>query len=284
MTLRIDLHSHTSHSDGALTPQELVLRAQQMQIDVLAITDHDTITATQVARDYVKEINGSLKVVSGVELSTSWHGFDIHILGYNMLIDDATFRQRLAQQLEERDMRAQRICAKLAKCGIEDVYEDALKEANGAQISRSHIAHVLVQRQVCDTHQQAFTKYLGKGKRAFTSPKWISIETAVQWIKDAGGQAVIAHPSHYDMTTKWLRRLAKEFLAAGGVGMEVTHPNMQEPNKKLLAEIAKETGLLGSAGSDFHAPGRWTELGRRLDIAYDVTPIWHDWDMEQLES
>lgn len=277
MSLIIDLHSHTTHSDGALSPQELVMRAQQMQIDVLAITDHDTVSAISVAKEYAQKNDIKLEIVTGVELSTSWHGFDIHILGYNMDINDPVLLKRLAAQLQERDERARRICDKLAKCGIENVYEDALIHANGAQISRNHIANVLVDRQVCATHQLAFSKYLGKGKRAYATPKWITIQTAVEWITQAGGQAVIAHPSHYDMSTKWLRRLTTEFKAAGGVAMEVTHPNMQKQTKSLLLEVALSSELLGSAGSDFHAPGRWTELGRRLDISEQVKPIWHDW-------
>jgi predicted metal-dependent phosphoesterase TrpH len=277
MSLIIDLHSHTTHSDGALSPQELVMRAQQMQIDVLAITDHDTVSAISVAKEYAQKNDIKLEIVTGVELSTSWHGFDIHILGYNMDIDDPVLLKRLAAQLQERDERAKRICDKLARCGIENVYEDALIHANGAQISRNHIANVLVDRQVCATHQLAFSKYLGKGKRAYATPKWITIQTAVEWITQAGGQAVIAHPSHYDMSTKWLRRLTNEFKAAGGVAMEVTHPNMQKQTKSLLLEVALSSELLGSAGSDFHAPGRWTELGRRLDISEKVKPIWHDW-------
>ncbi|GBL05484.1 PHP domain-containing protein [Glaciecola sp. KUL10] len=277
MSLIIDLHSHTTHSDGALSPQELVMRAQQMQIDVLAITDHDTVSAISVAKEFAQKNDIKLEIVTGVELSTSWHGFDIHILGYNMDIDDPVLLKRLAAQLQERDERAKRICDKLAKCGIENVYEDALNHANGAQISRNHIANVLVDRQVCATHQLAFSKYLGKGKRAYATPKWITIQTAVEWITQAGGQAVIAHPSHYDMSTKWLRRLTTEFKAAGGVAMEVTHPNMQKQTKSLLLEVALSSELLGSAGSDFHAPGRWTELGRRLDISEQVKPIWHNW-------
>ena len=277
MSLIIDLHCHTTHSDGALRPEELVVRAQQMQVDVLAITDHDTVSAIQVAKDFAIQSNINIEIVTGVELSTSWHGFDIHILGYNMELNDPVFRKRLETQLQERDERAKRICDKLAKCGFEDIYQEALINANGAQISRNHIANVLVNRQICASHQLAFTKYLGKGKRAYATPKWISIQTAVEWITQAGGQAVVAHPSHYDMSTKWLRRLASDFKAAGGVAMEVTHPNMQKQTKTLLTEVALSSDLLGSAGSDFHAPGRWTELGRRLDICEQITPIWHDW-------
>jgi len=279
MTIKIDLHCHTTHSDGALTPEEIVLRAQQMQVDVLAITDHDTVSGVAHAQAAIDKHNIKLKLIAGVELSTSWHGFDIHILGFNVDIQHNVFLGNLQDQMLERDERAKRICDKLAKCGVVDVYQDALRHANGAQISRNHIAQVLVERQICSSFQQAFTKYLGKGKRAYTTPKWIDIETAIKWIVEAGGQAVIAHPSHYDMSTKWLRRLTSEFKQLGGDGMEITHPNMSPQTKSLLLDIAKDSQLFGSAGSDFHSPGRWTELGKRLQISEQITPIWHDWSV-----
>lgn len=277
--MKIDLHSHTTCSDGALTPVELVMRAQQMQIDVLAITDHDTVAGINIAVDYVKNSNIKLQVISGVELSTSWHGFDIHVVGLNVNKDDANFLQRLEGQLAERDKRAERICDKLTKCGHPGIYDVALEIADGAQISRNHIARALVQKSICSNPQQAFTKYLGKNKKAHVTPKWISIEEAIQWIHEAGGQAVLAHPGHYDMTTKWLRRLVAEFAEAGGNAMEVTHPNMAADKKKLLQDIMADNNLLASVGSDFHFPSRFTELGRRLDIPQSVTPIWHNWHL-----
>lgn len=282
--MKIDLHSHSTCSDGALTPIELVQRAQQMQVDVLALTDHDTVSGIKIAKDYVRESNIKLNVIAGVELSTSWHGFDIHIVGLQVREDDLQFLQRLEGQLAERDSRALRICEKLTKCGHEGIYELALELADGAQISRSHIAKALVHKSICTHPQQAFTKYLGKNKKAHVSPKWITIQDAITWIHDAGGQAVLAHPGHYDMTTKWLRRLVAEFAEAGGDAMEITHPNMAADKKKLLQEIMSENALLASAGSDFHFPSRFTELGRRLDIPSTVTPVWHSWNLETYEE
>ena len=276
--MKIDLHSHTTCSDGALSPVELVQRAQQMQVDVLAITDHDTVSAIQIAAQYIQSSNTKLTLISGVELSTSWHGFDIHIVGLQVNKDDSQFLQRLESQLAERDRRAVRICDKLEKCGYEGIYDIASEIAGGAQISRSHIAKALVQKSICTHPQQAFTKYLGKNKKAHVTPKWITIQEAIEWIKDAGGQAVLAHPAHYDMTTKWLRRLVAEFAEAGGEAMEITHPNMAADKKKLLQTIMSENSFLASAGSDFHFPSRFTELGRRLDIPESIRPIWHNWN------
>ncbi len=279
--MKIDLHSHTTCSDGALTPVELVQRAQQMQVDVLAITDHDTISGIEVATEYVKNSNIKLDVIAGVELSTSWHGFDIHIVGLQVDVTNSKFLQRLEHQLLERDRRAVKICDKLEKCGHSGIYDLALEIADGAQISRNHIARALVQRSICTHPQQAFTKYLGKNKKAHVTPNWISMQEAVQWIHEAGGQAVLAHPGHYDMTTKWLRRLVAEFAASGGDAMEITHPNMAADKKKLLQGVMADNNLLASAGSDFHFPSRFTELGRRLDIPESIAPVWQNWPILQ---
>ncbi len=277
--MKIDLHSHTHYSDGHLSPQELVMRAHQMQLDVLAITDHDTTQALADARAYQDTQKRALTIISGVEITTRWHGFDIHILGLNLDEHQPALINHLAMQSQTRIDRAQQMCAKLAKCGIEGVFDEAMVTVGQGQITRAHIAQVLVNRGVVSTFQGAFTKYLGKDKRAYVSAHWIDIATAIQWVHSAGGVAAIAHPASYDMKIKWLRRLIGEFVLHGGDGMEVTHPNMQATKKALLAELAIEYNLKAVVGSDFHFPSRWTELGKRLAISPELTPIWHNWDV-----
>ncbi len=278
--MKIDLHSHTTFSDGALTPNELVMRAGQMQVDVLAITDHDSIDGIAEAKASAKNAKPPLNIVSGVEISTKWHGFEIHVLGLRVDEHCPQLLKRLAQQQETREQRSVVICDKLQKAGI-DIQLDEVKAIAKGVVSRGHFAQMLVSKGICSHPQQAFTQYLGKGKKAYASPKWIDIETAVQWIKEAKGQAVLAHPYHYDMTTKWLRRLLNDFKQAGGEGMEVQHPNLAKSKHDLMLTLALEHQLLGSAGSDFHAPGRWTELGKRLHIPDTLNAIWHDWDIAQ---
>ncbi|MEP1445578.1 MAG: PHP domain-containing protein [Paraglaciecola sp.] len=277
--MKIDLHSHTHYSDGHLSPKELVDRAHNMQVDVLAITDHDTIDGIQTAIDYQSQQKRAMQILSGVEISTSWHNFDIHILGLNVDHTNAQFLARLEQQSQERDRRAQQMSDKLAKVGIANVFEDAKELAGVGQITRAHFARVLVQRQVVRDFDSVFKKYLGKGKKAHVKPKWISIEQAITWIHDAGGKAVLAHPGHYDMTTKWLKRLVAEFADSGGDGMEVIHSHLTPVRKKLLADIAAEHDLQASSGSDFHYPNRWTELGKNLTLPEQLVPIWQDWNL-----
>jgi len=277
--MKIDLHSHTHYSDGHLSPKELIDRAHNMQVNVLAITDHDTVDGIQVAMDYQAEQKRSMQILSGVEISTSWHNFDIHILGLNVDHTNAQFLARLDEQSQERDRRAQQMSDKLAKVGIANVFEDAKTLAGVGQITRAHFARVLVQRQVVRDFDSVFKKYLGKGKKAHVKPQWISIEEAITWIHDAGGKAVLAHPGHYDMTTKWLKRLVAEFANAGGDGMEVVHAHLTPERKKLLADMATEHSLQASSGSDFHYPNRWTELGKNLTLPEQLVPIWHDWSL-----
>ena len=274
--MKIDLHSHTTMSDGALTPQELVMRAQQMQVDVLAITDHDTVAAISPAKAYANTHVPKLELISGVEISTRWHGFEIHVLGLRVDEHDTQFLSRLGEQQHAREQRSQVIADKLQKAGIDISLEEVKQKAKGV-VSRGHFAQVLVNKKVVAHHQQAFTQYLGKGKRAYATPKWIDIDTAVTWIKQAGGQAVLAHPYHYDMTTKWLRRLLIDFKSAGGEGMEVQHPNLAKAKHQLMLSLAQEYSLKLSAGSDFHAPSRWTELGRRLSLPENAQTIFQDW-------
>jgi predicted metal-dependent phosphoesterase TrpH len=277
--MKIDLHSHTHYSDGHLSPKELIDRAHNMQVNVLAITDHDTVDGIQEAMDYQSAQKRSMKIMSGVEISTSWHNFDIHILGLNVNHNNAQFLARLDQQSKERDRRAQQMSDKLAKVGIENVFEDAKTLAGKGQITRAHFARVLVERRVVKDFEAVFKKYLGKGKKAHVKPQWVAIEEAVSWIQDAGGKAVLAHPGHYDMTSKWLKRLVAQFANAGGDGMEVVHSHLTPERKKMLADLASEHNLQASSGSDFHYPNRWTELGKNLKLPEQLVPIWHDWSL-----
>ena len=277
--MKIDLHSHTHYSDGLLSPKELIDRAHNMQVNVLAITDHDTVDGIQEAMDYQSSQKRSMHILSGVEISTSWHNFDIHILGLHVDHNDPQFLARLEQQSKERDRRAQQMSDKLAKVGIDNVFEQAKTLAGKGQITRAHFARVLVECRAVKDFDTVFKKYLGKGKKAHVKPQWIDMAEAIMWIHDAGGKAVLAHPGHYDMTTKWLKRLVEEYADAGGDGMEVIHSHLTPERKKLLADIAAEHNLQASSGSDFHYPNRWTELGKNLSLPEQLVPIWHDWSL-----
>jgi len=275
--LKIDLHSHTRFSDGHLTAEELILRAHTMQVDVLAITDHDTVAGLDEAHTAQAKQKRPLKIIDGVEISTNWHGFDIHVVGLNVDRTNPAFLAQLAGQAETRQARAEKIAEKLAKCGFDGVLPRAMALAGEGQVTRAHFARVLINNYGVASMDAAFKKYLGKGKRAAVKADWPSIETAIEWIQGAGGQAVLAHPVHYDMTAKWLRRLVALFAELGGDAIETAFPGISKDKQALVNELAATHNLLASAGSDFHFPSRWTELGKNLGISSTLTPIWHNW-------
>lgn len=273
----IDLHCHTKFSDGELTPEEIVLRAANRNIDVLAITDHDTIDGLDSAHQAIEKYSLKLNLIDGVEISTWWHGFEIHILGLNVNRADTQFQQRLSQQLKTRENRAHRIAEKLEKFGFKDCLKEVQKIANGQCISRVHFAKYLLSLGEVNTIQKAFDKYLGRKQKAYVSPNWISIEEAVNWIKEAGGQAVLAHPSRYELNNKWIRRLVDEFSALGGDAIEVALPRQSKNETIQLAQYANSAGLKASAGSDFHRVSPYTELGRYAPMPENVDPVWSSW-------
>jgi len=275
--LRIDLHSHTKCSDGGLTPEELIERAINFQIDVLAITDHDTVSALDIANKYIKEKNYPLKLINGIEISTAWEGFEIHIVGLNIDSTHPALLSLIESQQLARENRATLMGEKLAKCGFEGVYEKAKALANGGSLTRAHFAKVLMHQGSISKMQAAFDKYIGKGKRAYVKPTWCSIEEAISVIHQAGGTAVMAHPVRYDLSTKWLRRLVIQFKADGGDGLEIVLPQMSKDQKLLMLSFCEEYDLHASMGSDFHNPSKWSDLGRNLRMPEAATPIWSLW-------
>ncbi len=278
--LRIDLHSHTNCSDGALSPQELIERAVNFQIDVLAITDHDTVNGLVSAKQTILEKNIPLTLIDGIEISTQWQGFEIHIVGLNIDTNHAALKTLIVQQQQRREDRATAMGEKLAKCGFNDVHADAKALAGQGSITRAHFARVLLHRGVVSKMQAAFDKYIGKGQRAYVNPNWCSIDDAVATIHAAGGVAVMAHPIRYDLSTKWLRRLIVDFKAAQGDGLEVVLPQMNNEQRKLMLNFCAEYDLHASMGSDFHQPSRWSDLGRNLVMPEQAKPIWQLWQTQ----
>lgn len=278
---RIDLHSHTHCSDGSLSPQTLIDRAVNYQIAVLAITDHDTLDGFHIAQNYILEKNIPLKLIPGIEISTSWQGFEIHIVGLNIDVNNSALQALISSQQQARERRAVTIGEKLAKCGFVNAYDEAKKLADNGTITRSHFAKVLYQQGHVSTMQKAFDKYLGKKGRntqqAYVKPVWCSIEEAVSVIHDAGGSAVMAHPIRYDLSTKWLKRLINHFKESYGDGLEAVLPQMNAQQRQTMLNYCIEYDLHASTGSDFHQPNKWSDLGRNLTLPDGIKPIWALW-------
>ncbi len=278
---RIDLHSHTNCSDGGLSPQALIDRAANYQINVLAITDHDTTAALDIAQKHIEDKNIPLTLIDGIEISTAWQGFEIHIVGLNIDKENAQLKSLIAEQQSAREQRAITMGEKLAKCGFTTIYDDAKQLAGTGSITRAHFAKILHQQGHVSTMQQAFDKYIGKkgskGQRAYVKPNWCSIEEAVEVIHQAGGSAVMAHPIRYDLSAKWLRRLIVNFSEADGDALEVVLPQMNNEQRAKMLGYCQEYNLFASMGSDFHYPSRWSDLGRNLTMPVGARPVWAQW-------
>ena len=272
-----DLHSHTTASDGLLTPEALVQRAVEMRVGILAITDHDTVAGIAAAREAVSRLQLPLRLISGVEISTVWENHEIHIVGLGVDEHHPALLTFLAQQSERRVQRAALIAERLEKAHIPGALIGAMRHANGGEVTRGHFARFLVECGKANTMADVFKKYLAKGKTGYVPPQWCTIEQAIDVIHHSGGQAVLAHPGRYDLTAKWLKRLLAQFTESGGDAMEVAQCQ-QAPNERTqLASYAKQFNLLASQGSDFHMPCAWIELGRKLWLPGGVEPVWQNW-------
>ncbi|ROV58587.1 PHP domain-containing protein [Vibrio ponticus] len=282
--MRIDLHSHTTASDGRFSPQELVDRAVSFNLDVLAITDHDTVDALATAKQYVAEQELELKIINGIEISTVWENKDIHIVGLNIDPENPQLRKLIEEQQQRRVVRAELIATRLAKATREGVLEEVSQIAGDAPITRAHFAAWLVENGYAKTMQLVFKKYLTRNNPGYVPPNWCSMADAVSAIHAAGGQAVLAHPGRYDLTAKWIKRLISAFVEAGGDAMEVAQPQQGQQERRNLADYAIQYKLLASQGSDFHYPSPWMELGRNLWLPSGVEPVWKDWGIEPSHS
>lgn len=272
-----DLHSHTKASDGILTPAQVVQRAVDNLVDVLAITDHDTVKGLNEAHQYIQDKNLSIRLINGVEISTLWKNTEIHIVGLNIDINDSQLNVFLHHQEQCRIERALQISQKLKKVGIENAYENARNYAQGDIVSRAHFARFLVDNGCVKDIKRAFKKYLGKSGYAYVAPKWSTIDEAINIIHQAKGQAVLAHPSRYDFTATKMQTLIHYFKEQGGDAMEVSQSRQTLEDLKLLAHFANKFDLLASQGSDFHDLNNYLDLGKTQPLPTNVKPIWYNW-------
>lgn len=277
--MRFDLHSHTTRSDGLLSPTELVCRAAEKGVDVLAITDHDTVAGLAEAQRAIEDKALALHLVPGVEISTSWLEFEIHIVGLQVDATCPKFLARLETQQQRRRERAEEMARRLEKNKIPDVLENVLRIADGAALTRTHFARYLVEIGKAPNLNGVFKKYLGRGKTGYVPNNWVSLQEAVQWILEAGGTPVLAHPLKYNLNGRYLTRLTEAFALAGGQAIEVASAQITPVQKRQVWDLAKKFALTASAGSDFHQPTPWNELGRQLYFTEDIIPVWHHWEI-----
>ncbi|MEQ8204901.1 MAG: PHP domain-containing protein [Woeseia sp.] len=271
--MRIDLHTHTTASDGELSPKELLLRATDQGLTHIAITDHDTVAAYSHL-----EVPEGLSVIPGIEFSSRWRKIGVHIVGLNIDLDQPALSQAIAQQQQVRSERAQTIAERLVKLGFEDPLPAVSILAGGSNIGRPHFARHLVATGKVKTIREAFKKYLGAGKPGDVKQTWAPIEDVVRWINDAGGVAVLAHPAHYRLTQSKLKELVTDFADADGTAIEVVSGSQEPTVTRKLASLCNDFELHASVGSDFHRPdARWAELGRFAALPDTCEPVWNLW-------
>jgi len=276
MPNRYDLHAHSTASDGTLSPSELMQRAHAAGIQVMALTDHDTLEGLPEAAASAQELG--LEFVPGVEVSVTWQGTTVHIVGLGVASDSQVLGRGLAGLREFRDWRAEEIGRRLARHGIDGAFEGAFAYSNGRLISRTHFARFLVEKRHAPDLRAVFRRFLVDGKPGFVAGQWAELEDAVRWIHAAGGQAVIAHPARYKVTRSKLRRLFAEFAELGGEALEVVSGSHSRDDYFTMAQHARDFGLLASAGSDYHGPEHpWIELGRLPELPDRCNAVWKDW-------
>jgi predicted metal-dependent phosphoesterase TrpH len=277
MSLQIDLHSHSTASDGTLAPAELVARAAAAGVDLIALTDHDTTEGVEEARAAARR--AGMGFMPGVEISVTWNRGTVHVLGLDLDPSDARLQAGLQGLRNFREWRAEEIGRRLHRdAGIAGASEGARALSNGRLVSRTHFARHIVERGIERDVRSVFKRYLVQGRPGHVAGEWASLEEAVGWIRGAGGRAVIAHPARYRMSRARLRRLLEAFRDAGGEGLEVVSGSHSAEESLTMARHAADFGLLASAGSDYHGPeDPWGHLGALPPLPAGCVPIWEAW-------
>ena len=279
--MEIDLHCHSTASDGALSPATVVERAHMRGVRVLALTDHDTIEGLPEAQQRAAELG--LQLVNGIELSCTWGGATIHVLGYGFALDAPAIEAAVQSLHTGRWARAEEIDRRLARVGFTGCLQGAravqqeLGDSGNAP-ARPHFAEYLVRAGFVADRAEAFRKWLGAGKLGDVKQHWPSLAEVLATLRAADAWISLAHPAQYDFTRSKRRRLVGEFVSGGGHAIEVVNGLQPAEQVGTLAILAREFGMLVSAGSDFHAPGDWSELGMYRPVPDDLPSLWARFD------
>ncbi|MDO5667210.1 MAG: PHP domain-containing protein [Alcaligenaceae bacterium] len=273
--MSVDLHCHSTISDGVLTPEAVARRAYDNGVRLWSLTDHDETAGQEAARKAAEELG--MEYITGIEISVTWQERTLHLVGLNFDPSNLTLNQGLLAIRADRDTRSFKIAEKFDALGIPGTYEGALQLADNPDlISRSHFARYLVQSGHCKTMQEVFDRYLNDQGPANVPTEWASLPDAIAWIKEAGGVSVIAHPGRYKYSRNQFIELWRTFKALGGEAVEVVTGSHTTDQYHQYADICRHYGFMASAGSDFHGPKE-----SRLDIGHlpllpsGLTPIWH---------
>lgn len=270
----VDLHCHSTASDGLLSPAAVARRAAANGVEMLALTDHDNLGGLAEARVVAEELG--MRFVNGVEVSIEWGGLQVHVLGYAFDAEGPALTAGLEGIRSGRIERAQRMAAELERAGIKGAFEGSLRYAeNPTLVSRAHFARYLVEIGVSKDVRSVFESYIVPGKPGYVEHRWVTLADAVGWIHAAGGVAAIAHPGRYKLSRSEMRAMLDEFKALGGQAIEVVSGSHSADNVALYGRLAREYGFLAACGSDFHGPGEsYVDLGRIASLPAGLTPVW----------
>jgi 3',5'-nucleoside bisphosphate phosphatase len=269
----IDLHTHSHHSDGTVSPTELVRLAAARKVQVLALTDHDTVAGLPEAQGAADA--AGMAFVNGVELTAGWRGQEIHVVGLGMNPQHDELTTHLAQVVQLRRERVRAIGERLRRStAFRDVDPVATVLTAPAVPTRMHVARAIVALGVAETTQKAFDRWLARGCKGYVPQEWPPLDQAVAVIRAAGGHAVLAHPHRYKVSSGARDNLCRDFKDCGGAALEVSLAATSPDDAARLAQLARRHALAGSAGSDFHEPGLpWRPLGRFAKLPEGVEPL-----------
>ena len=273
LDMNYDLHSHSWYSDGELSPVELVELAVQQQVDVLALTDHDSVSGIDEAQQAAND--KKIKLIHGIEFSVTWNEQLLHVVGLNIDTNNQFLNQGIKLNQQRRHLRAEKMFEKLEKHDIH--LREQMKDIvySKAVPTRPHFAQALIQQGKVQDFRRAFKQYLARGKIAYVPMQWATLEECVSWITNAGGIAVLAHPIRYDFTTTKLKKLLADLKQVGAQAMEVVSGNANPQQITTMARLANEFELHASIGSDFHSPKTsWAMLGKSKPLPKEVRPVW----------
>jgi len=275
--LSVDLHCHSTASDGMLSPAQVAQRAHANGVQLWALTDHDTLSGLPQAQETAQMLG--LRFIPGVEVSVTWSGRTVHIVGLGVNPDHAPLRDGLEHVRRGRTARAQAMADKLAEHGMPGAYAGALRHAGDpALISRTHLARFLVEAGYCKHIKVVFQRYLADDGPCYVPMQWATLGEAVDWIVGAGGKAIVAHPGRYAFSDLQFDALFDTFRDLGGVGIEVVTGSHSPAQYREYATVAKRYDFQASCGSDFHGTGESRlDLGRLPPLPAGLTPVWHDW-------
>lgn len=274
--MKVDFHCHTTASDGALTPKQIIDLAVKHNVECMAITDHDTTAGYEAVRDYAAQNN--VQLISGVEVSCDWRGSTIHIVGLDFDVNHSEFQQGLSRIRDLRWDRANKIIDKLDErhnFHLSDLSARINERVGEGVVGRGHFAQLFIEEGLVKNTPQAFDRYLKRGRIGYVKSEWPLLEEVVGWIVAAGGVAVIAHPKVYKFTSRKLNMLIADFKIAGGTAIEVVNQPRYSSEIIGMADRACAHGLHASLGSDFHRPEHsWRGLGWLAPLPEKVSPVW----------